>query len=177
MFKTALSHESGDPWVPFSEKKTEGRTSRETVPLRAATNSCICCVSLQELCKFSLLHLDMFAYHWGDKKGASRYAHKWLLLPFFYMSRTWWLDHSALFIPPPIPNLEHWKSSMPRLIISVPICGTRSQKLRLPSRIRSLSVKLKLGLVFIWCKIYFLMPLNKKSNIFETISLIFLTIV
>jgi hypothetical protein len=32
IFKTALAHESGDPGVPFNEKKTEGRKSRETVP-------------------------------------------------------------------------------------------------------------------------------------------------
>jgi hypothetical protein len=32
IFKTALAHESGDPGVLFAEK-TEGRKSRETVPL------------------------------------------------------------------------------------------------------------------------------------------------
>jgi hypothetical protein len=31
--KTALAHESGDPGLPFKER-TEGRKSRETVPLR-----------------------------------------------------------------------------------------------------------------------------------------------
>jgi hypothetical protein len=30
--KTVLDHESGDPWVQFNEK-TEGRKSRDTVPL------------------------------------------------------------------------------------------------------------------------------------------------
>jgi hypothetical protein len=34
IFKTPLAHESGDPGVPFKEKKTEGRKSRETVPLK-----------------------------------------------------------------------------------------------------------------------------------------------
>jgi hypothetical protein len=32
--KTVLAHESGDPGVQLNEKKTEGRKSRETVPLR-----------------------------------------------------------------------------------------------------------------------------------------------
>jgi hypothetical protein len=32
IFKTALTHESGDPEVLFAEK-TEGQKSRETVPL------------------------------------------------------------------------------------------------------------------------------------------------
>jgi hypothetical protein len=34
IYKTVFAQESGHPGVPFSEKKTEGRKSRETVPLR-----------------------------------------------------------------------------------------------------------------------------------------------
>jgi hypothetical protein len=30
-----LAHESGDPGVQFNEKKTEGRKSRDTVPLNS----------------------------------------------------------------------------------------------------------------------------------------------
>jgi hypothetical protein len=37
IYKTALAHESGDPGVLFKEK-TEGRTSRETVPLNGGYN-------------------------------------------------------------------------------------------------------------------------------------------
>jgi hypothetical protein len=36
IWKTVLAHESGDPGVQFNEK-TEGRKSRETVPLKNRT--------------------------------------------------------------------------------------------------------------------------------------------
>jgi hypothetical protein len=53
IFKTAIALESGDPRVPFNEK-TEGRKSRETVPLRTfewVTGDCIIFMSANSFLK------------------------------------------------------------------------------------------------------------------------------